>query len=289
MKAIHHFVCVSLLLISPICVHATEKGTKPSSNTKSQAIQLFGKLDWNDGVADVIKKLNGIDGIQNLVMPYHSTDSYTGITTDKDFSDIITKDLAKAHAYDAGDNGDKYYLESSSVKYYDINKHVYMTDNGIVEITAKQILISGVPFSLTVTMETNPGAAILNPNGIISDNYGKYKISKVIESIELKSNAPQLINNIDNIYNIFKAKYASLLAKKQGSINDKRKGEFNINITDRENTNLSATCDKDSCYISYTVKQPNNRMTEFSDAYQKHLANILKSNTPASKDVSDQL
>jgi hypothetical protein len=284
---IRTFILIALISFSSISFAADKKTPAQKQASSASSIQIFGKLDWNDSVADVVKRLNAISEIEQIKMQYGAymnTGEYKGALTNPEISKIFTEQLREEEAEDAALD---HFTERQAKKCIAANGESYLAHSNGVKIVATPVTISGVPFILKIDMALNAGIALINPDGVVGDTNHKYRLPYIIETVELESKSPQLINNIDNIYGILKNKYSALFPNNHVSYTPKN--NFSMNLVDHNKTVLESRCDKEYCYITYSVLSGSNRITKYDDAYQKLLADIEKSKSAKHPDSSNEL
>lgn len=271
----------------PNYVIAASKKTKSASDTRKAeeafSIQPFGKLDWNDGLPQIIKKLNHMDGVESIFLNGISPKAIElkGLVTNEMISNALTGATASNYA-----SGDEVVIlvaktaESDAEKLIDKNANKYLATNYGLDIIARPINIADVPFDVIIELEMTPGLPIINPESLIMDSYGKYGFPYAIRKVNLVTKSNQLINKMNDIKNAISAKYG------KSNIVD-NVGGFTINsLKDTKlGSTLNVDCNTHLCEIRYLSGSTNS----FRTAYKKHLGNLENNATKGKPNMGGEL
>ena len=254
---------------------ATTDTTNRSSN--DQEIQPFSSLRWDDGLVDVVTKLNKFSGLKTLEWfgDAGETKSVLNVIDVEELS-VLASALYHRPNEEFKDHDGKTVL--SPVSKWDATF-----------IEAAEISIAGIPFSLKAALELEPGFAIAYTNKVISfkTNQGVAKLPAVLTSVELSSKSPVIPEKLNDLVDTAKTKYP--------------KGE----MTERTRAGLRTGAFKAADKIGHTFKltwmagagaaeakisyEYPGASIEWAELYRKHLAALEENGNKGKKDSKSEL
>jgi hypothetical protein len=261
----------------------------------AELIQPFGDLTWEDGISDVLMKINNINGIEtmNLIIDPPDQISVKGITT----KNRLEKQLnLVCNATEPGTTFYKVPLLSdnqlSLENYKELGKKILRSAPFIIE--AFPIMVANMPFKIYISFDNSVGLMIRSPEKAImlnSPKHGKYYIPLVITQVALTSellvSGRDLGANKDfvNLKGIVKEKYANSLSKKEYRDD---KDSFKLQVKDKKGTafKMLASIYSKKCNIIYQSMVYKKRLREI---YNNYLSELRKDKHKGKKDMSSGL
>jgi hypothetical protein len=179
------------------CGSAATNDPAVSSST-DQEIRPFSSLRWDDGLLDVVTKLNKLAGLKTLRW------QVAGVTLTKSVLNVVTAEELSEFAtalYDRPTTGE--FTD------HDGKMAVSPTSRWRPFITGEEINIAGIPFDLSANLELEPGFAVTYPDKIVSfkTKRGVAVLPAVLTSVELTSNSKVIVDNLSDLIATVKAKY----------------------------------------------------------------------------------
>ncbi len=226
-------------------------------------IQPFGGLSWEDGLEATVNKLNGMGGIEKIVLGngiYGHSENVKGKTGNElrglliknygrftEAGDFANADLAKA----------KCYIDSKGAK-------IPFHECQPAEITVYPVVLCGVPFEMKLENIHSPGLAYRYPGRVIVADDGKsvYAISLVLRKVCLSSASPLLADKLKEI----KAMIVGNFGKFRGGLRDDGDSIWG-KVSDANGTVVSVDIGKTNGLISYSSGHFNSQLDE---EYRKH-------------------
>lgn len=257
MKVQYSHITTMVLLLLSFCFvcdsNAASKAKKtPSKSTTETStakaiinIEPFGPFKWEDTPDIILNKLKAIENI----------------------SEITTMETV-------GEDR-KTYLDNGGGN--------FKIDDSFLGYKAEGILISGVPFNISIYLRPNPGVMILNNGNIPINKEKSLYLSHYLDSIELKSTSPQLIDKSKTICTNLNSKYGSSIRLNEKNGCDGREGDI------RGGKTISIACNNPldyGCLIEYSNSKRNQELT---DIYTKHLSNIENTKNKGKVDMGSSL
>ena len=154
-----------------------------------EPIEPFGDFKWDDGLYEIVEKLNRIDGLEemDLYLARASVD-LKGI---KSRSELASKLEALIKKKGLNDPTPKSTMNSNYLhEYTDLKgqRKYYVIMN--LYIYASPIIIAGVPFKMNIRMEASPGLAVQEKSEkALFVNDGKIAFASSITQLGLGSNS----------------------------------------------------------------------------------------------------
>jgi hypothetical protein len=193
MKPFSSFIGSALVLFSCSGI----AGEKRDGGLEKQEIQPFSSLRWNDGLLDVVTKLNKVAGLSELQW------GVNGTVVKKDVSKISrAEELVQAAP-------EVYDVTFSSFTNHEGRQVQAPTEGWTTTITAKPVNIGGIPCVLEVSFANEPGFAVTHPEKVISFKtvQGIVTIDAVLAEVQLSSDSPTIPEKLDSLLAAVKEKY----------------------------------------------------------------------------------
>ncbi len=243
-----------------------KSGRVATGDERTGLIQPFGGLSWEDGLEAAINHLNGMGGVEKIVLGNgiygHSENikgksgnelrallikSYGRFTEDGDFAN---PDLSKA----------KCYIDSKGSK-------IPFHECQPAEITVFPVTICDVPFEMKLEYVYSPGLAYQYPGRVIAANDGKndYSISLVLRKVNLSGLSPISAAKLNEIKKMILGNYAGF----RGGLRDDVDSIWG-KVADSHGTIFSVDVGKTGGFISYSSGYFDARLDE---EYRTHRAN----------------
>jgi len=246
--------------------HNLIKGAATNCIHKNYGTFKYGEylMPENKKQAELLSKLTNLNKLNRQFKQYKQDLIYKQY--DKDTADIVRK------LYTIRTGTDKYINKNGKEKYYDSVEYV---------LTIKPVVISKIPFWLTLEFANNPGVALENPNNVI-DIFDDYTFPLTLTKVKLFSNSLSIKRNWKNIYGIFKKKFEDKQLEQNDFIANNPK--INSNMILRENwwavdekgNNVTITYDLDNTTLSIIYERKENYLEELTELYQQHLSKQIE-------------
>jgi len=248
-------------------------------------IKPFGDLTWQDGLAEVLSKINNIEGIEKVNLKIGMDKiNVKGITT----KDDIEKELnAVSKATEGG--FDKVAIladhQLSLENYKEIGKKVLRSGPFVVE--AFPIMVANIPFTIYIPFTNSIGLMVQSPEKAIMlkrSKHGSYYLPLIIDSVTLTCKLASLDKDFVKLKEIIKKKYEKFGSKH--CIDDK--DSFSFKVKDKKGTTFKmvASIYAKRCTIVYNNTAYKKRLKEI---YNNYLSEFKKESHKGKKDMSSGL
>jgi hypothetical protein len=233
-----------------------------STLAESPEIQPFGSLRWDDGLLDVVTKLNQLPELQSLI--WHA-DGFSSDNSPSVLHLSKSEELSRIAPPAYGFNSDPFIdFDGSPAKAPGNPKDA--------KIIASPVNIAGIPFVLTANLTQSFGFTVTNPTKVITfaTQIGDLKLPVVLSHVTLQSVSPSIPENLDELLATVKAKYPSGVVHEEKeehsrtggfSVKDESSGEFKIQ--------WEIFPEKSEVTIDY---YSGNAYFKWEDLYRKHLS-----------------
>jgi len=222
-------------------------------------IRPFGEFTWQDGLIDVIQKINGIAGIESIAVSCQG-----GRLMDVPIPVDLTKvgDIVFVSFRGCQPGSDKEPISRFPVESYlakDGATRTYVCRR--IEVVAEPIVIAGIPFKMSIRFAPALGLAVACPTKVLSAP--PYDFPMIIERVEIISDSPGLKDHLQDINDIVTAKYGAL-----------KRGPNGCPIVERED-DLGSSVLVVACPGRYTITYTGTYEAErLEELYRKHIADI---------------
>lgn len=273
MRLVILILIASLALATCGCSGGTSDSTNSSSN--AQEIQPFSTLRWDDGLFEVVTKLNKFSGLKTLEWwgDPPETRSVLNVTKVEELSALLSA-VIKRPTEEFKDHDGKTALSPS-----------WEWSEEAGRVVAAEINIAGIPFRLEAILALEPGFAITYPKKIISftTKNGDVKLPAVLRDVTLSSKSPTIPEKLNDLIATVKTKYpkGELSEHNDGSL---RMGTFTA--ADETGHKFKLTWMGAEAVISYDSS--GNRM-KWAELYRKHLAALEEKENKGKQDSKSQL
>lgn len=255
-----------------------------ASNAFSEnQISPFGGVEWNDGLSEVVKKFQGIGGIEVLrIKLHHESVDVKNASSDNQISEKLSGLVENINP-----NIFKEESTSSAIQYYtdaNGNNKKYLSHGYEFQIIANPVVISSVPFEVNINFKALPGFDIQYPNKVLTESRANLSFPLVIKDIDLRSNAKSLADNYKNINEILEKKYREFDKYDIFSSNP-RTGEVGGILSDKNGNSITIGSEESSCFIKYS----NGGLEVFEEIYRKHQAGLEANRYKGKADMGSSL
>jgi hypothetical protein len=271
-------LCACGLVAAPALTFsaATNETRVPSS--VDQEIQPFSSLRWDDGLVDVVTKLNKLPALKTL------TWQVGGVSPRKSVLNVIK-------AEELADFASILYDRSMTAEFTDQDgkKALLPGARWRSMIVAQEVNIAGIPFELSANLELEPGFAVTYPGKTLkfSIQKGAVVLPAVLTDVELTSKSKVIVDNLDELIAAAKAKYpkgATSDVKQERS----RRGTFTC--TDRLGHQFTLTWSVGAMGASARISYEHTSAdAKWAELYRKHLASLEEKRIEVNRDLKSEL
>lgn len=258
-------------------------------------IKPFGNLAWTNGFAEVVEKLSAIEGIESVsftsgrgLVPV----AVKGETNAVRLGEVILPTLVQENVFyfDTRRRDDAY---TKNLLHYwidaDKKRHTYPPVK--FELTAKPVIIQGVPFTLVASFSLSQGCGLKHPGKAMRLKGFEYEIPLLLTEVTLSSKSLVLKDNHRAISEILKAKYERFirtdsLGNPQSKITTEDGLKGAEGITDNAGNEFAASGGERSYSIYYRGE---GELKLLEGQYKKHLADIEGATLKGKKDLKSDL
>jgi hypothetical protein len=175
---------------------ATNEAT--SVNPGDLEIQPFSSLRWDDGLIDVVTKLNKFAALKTLKW------QVAGVPMSKSVLNVVNpEELSELAAvlYERPAMGEFTDFEGKKAVSPGLRWRPF--------ITAEEVNIAGIPFVLAANLDLEPGFAVTHPTNVLSfrTKKGPAILPAVLSSVELSSKSKTIADNLSELIAAAKIKY----------------------------------------------------------------------------------
>ena len=274
---------------------ATERAALASSHltkatpakTTLPRIEPFGGFSWQDGLADVIQKINQMPGIHSIALEIPGYANATSLTFPADVNklgEIMGKLLSKVESRMQADEG---LRDIMVMNYFDGKgvKRSYIQCQSI--LTAGPILIAGVPFKFSARFTTVPGVSVVSPTKSVSAL--SYEFPLILAETSLFSDSPGLQDHVSEIDDLLATKYAVYefnidKSKPTDSLRHRAVGWLEGRDEQKGYIEISKT--RERYEIRYRSEFETERLNEI---YRKHVASLESQNLSKAPELKSGL
>ncbi len=271
-------IIVFLLVVAPAfrLSAATNEARVPGAI--EQEIQPFSSLRWDDGLVEVVTKLNKFAGLKAL------TWQVAGVSAGRSVLNVTKAD-------DLADFASTLYDRSTTAEFTDQDgKKAFLPGaRWRSMIIAQEVNIAGIPFELSANLELEPGFAITYPDRTLKFRIprGAVALPAVLTDVELTSRSKVIVDNLDELIAAAKAKYpkgATSDVKQERS----RRGTFTC--IDRLGHQFVLTWSVGSLGASARISYEHTSAdVKWAELYRKHLAGLEEKRIEANRDLKTEL
>lgn len=264
---------LAAILFAPLAILAEDPDVQP-----------FHTLHWDDGIVEVITKLNQIPGLTKLVWCRHSYQyrengwEQRSVYYNKTANDDLTKGLPStfigqismvaASLY----NFDASFIDSSGKKWGAPGEGVNQDTTNRRPIIGESVNLFGIPFEVSVCFYVSYGFGIEHPEKALQFVEGSNKTPTILplmlRSVSLSSESMNIPENLDKLIEAAKAKYPSGVIKDSEQPKG-REGSFTFSDAHGHKFGVywEGVPKKPEVDISYSSMPAE----KFAEIYRKHL------------------
>jgi hypothetical protein len=187
-------------MFAPAAGADSPKGDPSATLEGKGLIQPYGGLSWEDGHEGVVHKLNGIGGVEKIVLGngiYEHSENVKG-RIGKELRDSLVKSYGRFT-----DEGNFANPELSRAKFFidGRGEKVPFHECQPAEITVSPVVLGGVPFEMRLEYVYSPGLVVLYPGRVILANDGRqdYAIAMVLRRVSMSTSSPLLADRLNDI------------------------------------------------------------------------------------------
>lgn len=254
-----------------------------NSYNQNFVINPFGSLQWDDGVIDVINKLNAMSGVTEIYFIYDGGRNFTQSVNLKNvpkekLAGTINSYLLKATAaetiYKKQNNGTIKVIPTKidSDKFVDTTGKTKQYYHFQAHIKAKTVFIENTPFEINIGFSANKGMIVSKPSNVIKDSTG-YFYPLYMTSVSLGSTSPLINNTWRQIEQICKNKFSAIAdtQSEASMVEDPQSNKSEWEVKDKKGNYFTFGFDGD-CGLSYELS---GSYSDYLDnLYNQHLINI---------------
>lgn len=255
-----------------------------------ELVQPFGNISWEDGLYDVVQKINKLDGVESAEMFYSKSQSVSvlGIKS-KDELDVALNSLLAKHVRPRikrpVEHADKNNIRMRLNKYVknDLdNKSEYIASN--MSIIVKPIVISGVPFTYIINLRPSEWLYHAFPNNLMVESKTKIDFPMVIESAQIVTVSDTYEKRINELLDAVLSK----LGKVSGKSYSKDSLSFGSASATDVNGNIMSFRDQEYRFdINYN--RPKFWWRKYSEPYDLFKSELVRQSNANKKDYKDAL
>jgi len=176
---------------------------------------------------------------------------------------------------------EKYINEKGKEKYCDYVKYT---------LYIKPVIISKIPFSLTIEFVNNPGLAFDKPENVI-DIFDNYTFPLVLKKVTLTSNSLSIKRNWKDVYAILRKKFKDKLLEtnhftKENPATEDDRGWWAI---DNKGNELILRASLDFNKLSITYKRREDYLEYLTELYEDNLSKQAEKEFTEKKDMGSKL
>lgn len=278
MRLLITFFTSSLLAVCVASTFADEVIDNASNG--QQDIKPFSSLQWDDGIGDVVTKLNNLSGLSEMTWGLKddaTTINVLSVSNPEDLSKVATE-----------------IYHVSFEKFVDSSGKTVIAPANIwnSSVIAKSVSVADIPFKLTATLQNSPGFAVTYPQKVISFQSWKNKstafVDAVLVEVQLRSDSPTIPEKLDGLIATVKAKYP------KGELNENKEGSNrsgSLVTTDNVGRQFKLTwvsgSGESTVEIDYAAYESS--QLKWAELYRKHLAALEEKKSPPAKDMKSDL
>lgn len=246
------------------------------------AIKPFGGIEWEDGLLDVLAKLNKFDGIEEIKIMKKGEKGVDikGAIDPKGIAVKMTDVVSQWNKiYMNTPNDHRIKSSPQIVTYVDSNGKEVKCFNVYFTIKTNPILIKNVPFKMEIEFSNAVGLIIHSPDKVITESKGIYTFPLIIKTVTLSSSSPALADHYQEINDTLKSKYKTF--NKDFDID-----RFKEDSIYNNGVSLNVVAKKSVYSISYTSE---NFAKKLKETYREHLSTLESEKMKGKKDSSSGL
>jgi hypothetical protein len=259
---------------------------------KAPALKPFGELDWDDGLAAVVHKLQKIETLMHLdCWLDEKSGSMKEAKTDQDIASVLHSLLQQprfSHAYLGGVSQLQITRERSQP---------FVNFDAVIK--AGPIFIDDVPFEIVCVLTPHPAIAILQPDKTIIDTDSKTAFPVILSKVSIVSESAQLPEHIQNIDETLISKYGDSYCDRYqrtpiGAAKERARAQFRKDLAqgyaiifpgDRLG-NIEIDARARNFSIKYSIDARNKW---FDNVYRQHLAKLEAETSKPKQDLKSDL
>ncbi len=254
--------------------------TSTASFAQAPDVQPFHTLRWDDGIVEVVTKLNEVQGMSKLAWGIY------GSVVNNEKNDVYRNPAEK-------------YTTSLTERLCLVASEIYKFDGSFLDVDGTNstspaearhgwsvnggalyggpVNLAGIEFEFVVSFSIDYGFAITHPAKVFQFGAGPnlvpVKLPLRLSSVSLSSKAVNIPENIDKLIDAAKVKYPSGVIKDAGEAFKQlglRKGSFDFSDTSGRRFNMTweGLPKAPAVRISYTSKDAE----KFAEIYRRHIA-----------------
>ena len=267
-----------VLVLTPALTLSAATNETRIASAADQELQPFSTLRWDDGIADVVAKLNKLPELKSLtwqVAGVPAGKSVLNLMNVDDLEDLASKLYDRASTSDFTDRGGK--------------KASLPGPRWRSSIVAQEVNIAGIPFELSANLELESGFAVTYPEKTLKIRIqrGAVVLPAVLTDVQLASKSKVIVDNLEELIAAAKAKYprgTTSEIKKEGS----RRGTFSC--TDKSAHQFVLTWSVGSMGASARISyESTSAAAKWAELYRKHLAGLEEKRIEANRDLKSEL
>lgn len=260
---------------------------------QEDSIKPFGGIEWEDGLLDVLAKLNKFDGIEkvNIMKAGEEGVDIKGIIDSKKIAPKLTDVIRQWNEIYLNPNDHRVKSAPNIMTYLDLKGREKKFIAGGLEIEAYPILIKNVPFKIKIGFTNAVGLAIHSPDKILTESKGIYTFPLIVKDVYLYSSSPTLADNYKEINNVLKSKYKKFDTFTNDAGKEMDLEDFNIDrrgdgAVKYKGIRLDVNAGESEYTILYTGGEFEKKLAEI---YRKHLSTLESQKTKGKKDSASGL
>ncbi len=267
------YICLTLsLVIFPMTSFASEDSISP-----------FGKLEWSDAFSEIIMKLNGIKGLDNINVVMGKKSISLQVSDQAEIIERMSMLLEKQYPELKSLESPKSEEFMALIKkiHYEDGKKSYFLSSFLIRVVASPIMIIGVPFEMVIKFKYTPGVAVTKREKLLTENHG-FSFPVVMSEVYLVSKHPLLKTKYREIDSVIENKYKNF-TDLDIKLDWSKGGGL---ILDKKGASLRAISGSTYYQIIYSNKAFYNEMEE---SYRKHLVDMKDAEGAKKPDMSSDL
>jgi hypothetical protein len=253
----------------PIAQDSTGVDAKDPPSVELPILSPFNSLRWDDGMVDVISKLNQLSGLRSLVWHVHDAldadhPSVLHLTTVAELENLSPP------RYSFDDPNPVQFINHQNVQ-------VNAASDIPTTIEASPITIAGIRFSLTAVMHQAFGFAIAYPKKVLTlrSKNVSLELPLVLSGVVLQSESPSIPDHLDELLAALKSKYPKgVVVDNKGE--GVRTGQFLFKEDDGSGILMEFVINSDVHQVEIDYS-PGDQLPGWAEIYRRHLSSLQPS------------
>ena len=271
---------------------AGEYNTALDMKRPDEKIEPFGSLTWEDGIFDVVVKINNMKDLDNIEIRAGHADGVNikGVTDKNRLSQKLTNVLENREPLLLKPNDPRVRSYGNLLEFIGKNGDKKKFIAATYEIKAFPIIIKTIPFTLIARFEYSPGLAIYSPEKVLTESKGFYTFPLILTEVLLEAESPSLPDKYQEIHDILHLKYDKYdtpYANKYGYTFNLKNQLDEGNVLDKYGNRFEVSWGTYRYNMSYSAGNDYKRI--LNEKYIQHLSDLESQKTKMKKDAGSEL